>query len=67
MELLYIPRAIIGAVALDWEAGNVYFTELSAPFIGVQTWNSNKRNVYKMLFSNGLEDPEGLAVDPYMG
>ena len=33
-ELLYIRQAALAAVALDHVAGNVYFSELSAPFIG---------------------------------
>ena len=33
-ELLHIAGAQIGAVSVDWATGNVFFTELSAPFIG---------------------------------
>ena len=51
-ELLYISGAQIGALALDWEAGNVYFMEQSAPFIGVQAWDRSKRNMYRIMFNS---------------
>ncbi|ELU15227.1 hypothetical protein CAPTEDRAFT_187212 [Capitella teleta] len=67
-ETIYVDlTSNITATAVDWLAGNVYFTDAANQVIGVATWNAHQQNMHRILFSFDLNGPHGIAVDPHKG
>jgi len=53
-----------GCVAVDWIAGNIFFTDILRQRIEVASVNGRYR---KVLISQNLTAPTAIAVDVYSG
>lgn len=57
----------INGLAVDWLAGNVYFTDGERQLIVVAPLSASRTDLYKIIHSEDIETPTGIAVDPYEG
>ena len=57
---------LVMGLAVDWLAGNIYWTDALYRWIGVARIEQNT-NFSRVLVSTGLDTPHGIAVHPYKG
>ncbi|KAK3087148.1 hypothetical protein FSP39_002313, partial [Pinctada imbricata] len=54
-----------GSLAFDGLTENLYWTDSMHNWIAMQPAYSKDESMFKILVSDGMEQPEGLAIDPY--
>ena len=60
---------LIGALAVDYQTGNIYVAETTTTIIAVVGTGSDVsgRQPYRILFSSDVEEVTAIAVDPSEG
>ncbi|KAK3083431.1 hypothetical protein FSP39_022421 [Pinctada imbricata] len=53
-----------GSVAFDWLSENLYWTDSMHDWIAMQPAYTKDESMFKIIVSDGLRQPEGLAIDP---
>ena len=62
----YGTSSAISGVAVDWVAGNLYWTDALYNMVAVARAEERTR-AYKTLVDTGLDEPHGIAVWPQKG
>lgn len=54
----------VTAIALDWTTGNIYYADAARKYIAVTTAHPTRTDIYKIIISDNIDTPTGVAVHP---